>query len=77
MHDVLVLGLVKLAIVSVIAFIAGFLGAIQESRRASNGGWAPIVKEPAYKRIWNRLRGRRSTSVEVREDRVRVHKKSR
>lgn len=72
MHDVLVLGLVKLGVVAVISFIAGI---IEAAKKPLNGGWTPVVQEPLHKRAWNLLRRRGSTSIEVREDRVRVHKK--
>ena len=74
MHDILMLGLVKLAIVAVISFIAGILEA---AKKPVHGGWAPVIKQPLHQRAWNRLRRRGSTSIEVRQDSVRVHQKTR
>lgn len=74
MHDVLLVGLVKLGIVAAISFIAGILEA---AKKPIHGGWTAIVQEPLHKRAWNALRRRGSTSVEVRENRIRVQKKSR
>lgn len=69
MHDVLIVGLVKLGIVALVSLVGGVLEAANKS---IHGGWTPVVQEPLYKRAWNRLRGRSSTSVEVRQDRIRV-----
>lgn len=74
MHDILMLGLVKLAIVAVISFIAGILEA---AKKPVHGGWSTVVQEPLHNRAWNRLRRRGSTSIEVREDGIRVQKKAR
>jgi hypothetical protein len=74
MHDVLMAGLVKLGIVAVISFIAGILEA---AKKPVHNGWATVVKEPLHYRAWNRLRRRGSTSVEERQDIVRVHQKPR
>ena len=74
MHDVLLVGLVKLGIIAVVSLVAGFVKAAYES---IHHGWTPVVQEPLHKRAWNRLNGRGSTSIEVRQDRVRVHKKAR
>lgn len=74
MRDVLFVGLVKLGIVAIFSLIAGVLSA---AKKPVHGGWTPIVQEPLYKRAWNRLRRRGSTSVEVRQNGIRVHQKSR
>ena len=74
MRDVIYVGLVKLAVIAVVSFIAGILEAAYKSR---SGGWTPVVQEPLHQRAWNRLLRRGSTSVEIREDRLRVHKKTR
>jgi len=71
MHDVLVVGLAKLAVVAVISFVAGIIDA---AKKPVQNGWTPIVQEPLHKRALNLLRRRGSTSIEVRQDRVRVHK---
>lgn len=74
MHTILVVGLVKLGIVAAISLVAGFLEAAYQS---IHNGWTPVVQEPLHKRAWNLLRRRGGTSIEVREDRIRVHKKTR
>lgn len=71
MHDVLMVGLVKLGIVALVSFVAGILEA---AKKPIHGGWTTVVQEPLHKRTWNLLRRRGSTSIEVRQDRVRVHK---
>ena len=73
-HDVLIVGLVKLGIIAIVSLVGGFAKAAYES---IHHGWTPVVQEPLHKRAWNRLRGRSSTSVEVRQDSVRVRQKSR
>ena len=57
-------GLIKLAIVAVVGLLVGIYEA---ARKPVDNGWTTVLKEPLDQRIWNRLRGRRSTSVEVRQ----------
>lgn len=59
-------GLIKLAVISVIGLLVGIY---QAARSSVDNGWTPILKEPLGKRVLNRLRGRSSASVEVRQDR--------
>jgi hypothetical protein len=74
MHDVFVVGLVKLGIVALFSLAAGVLEA---AKKPLHGGWTPIVQEPLHKRALNWLRRRSSTSIEVRQDRIRVKKQTR
>ena len=74
MHDVLVFGLVKLAIVAVVSFVAGV---VEAAKKPIHGGWTTVIQEPLHKRAWNRLRRRGSTSIEERQRSIRIHQKTR
>lgn len=74
LDQIIQLGLIKLAIVSVLGLLVGIYEA---ASKPIGNGWTPIVQEPMHQRIWNRLRRRGSTSIEVRENRVRIQKKAR
>lgn len=69
MHDVLVVGLVKLGIVALISFVAGIVDA---AKKPVHDGWTPVLEQPLHQRAWNLLRRRGSTSIEIRNGRVRV-----
>lgn len=88
-EQIIEFGLIKLAVVAVVCFVGSFCKAAWDSgvlrdslllRRAKEAtqqpvddGWTAIVQEPAYRRTWKSLTGRRgSTSVEVRQDRLGV-----
>jgi hypothetical protein len=87
--QIIELGLIKLAIIFVVTLIYSFCKAAWDSgvlrdslliRRLKNAaqqpvhdGWTTVIEEPAHRRAWKRLTGRRgSASVEVRQERVRV-----
>lgn len=69
-EQIIELGLIKLAIISV----AGFLwGIYKAAKQPVHNGWSTVVQEPAHHRAWKRLTGRRgSTSVEERQERIRI-----
>lgn len=64
--QILEFGLIKLAIVAVVGLLVGICEA---ARKPVDQRWATVLQEPLSQRIWNRIRRRGSTSVEVRQDR--------
>lgn len=75
MYDQIIqIGLIKIGVAIVIGLLVGIYEA---ANKTIGNGWTPIIKQPLHERIWNRLRGRGSTSVEIRQEHVRVHKKAR
>jgi len=69
LDQIIEFGLAKLAIV----FVASVVLTIYKlATQPIDNGWSTIAQESFGKRLLNRLRGRSSTSVEVRKDRLRV-----
>lgn len=64
-EQIVQIGLFKLGIVAVIGLLAGICEA---ARRGVDSGWTTVHEESLGKRALNRIRGRSSTSVEVRKD---------
>lgn len=60
-------GLWALAIFGVIAAIQGFISGFREGRASRDGSrWQEVWREPVHKRLWNRIRGKSSATIEDR-----------
>lgn len=58
-------GLAKIAIFAVAGLVVGIY---QAARKGVDSGWTTVREEPLSQRALNRIRGRSSTSVEIRKD---------